>query len=239
MNTWRLLLTGPTKGLMRWRKALEAIPAYVTESLEIIDRPLIELRALPLGRLGPRPDWLCVTSAMALEALEGRWGALQGTRCAVVGERSADRLRDLGLDVQVGPATSAKALLESWLPQLRPGQRVLWPRGSESDQVARTLRATGAEVDDPIAYDNRATSDRHALPPAELVFFASPSAVEAYLTLERVDPPGPMTAIAIGPTTAAALEALEDSPFAGLEELDEPTPAALIDVLVRLRRDAP
>ena len=229
----RVLLTGPVNGRERWSQALAS-----AESLEVIERPVLEIVSLTLPAVGERPDWLCLTSSNALPALERCWKDLRGVPVAVVGGTSAEIARAWGLEVEVGPAASSDELLAQWRDRLEPGQRVLWPRGSVSDDLARDLRALGLIVDDPIAYDTRESRDRRALPAADFVFFASPSAVRAAAGLERVDPSAPV-AIAIGPTTARALaEDSRDDPalFAGLEVLERPEPEALVQLLAELER---
>jgi uroporphyrinogen-III synthase len=239
MGAWRLLLTGPTQGLDRWVEALGQAPRYVTERLVVLRRPVLELQGRALPEPVARPQWLALTSQSALPALEQQWSRLAGVPCAVVGERCAAAVQRHGLELALAPAADVAELLRTWQPLLRPGQRVLWPRGSESDELARVLRQWSVEVDDPVVYRTRSSGDRRALPAAELVFFASPSAVQAFLGLERVDAERPPVAVAIGETTADALRHLVPHPFAGLEVLARPEPEALIETLVRLRRTAP
>ena len=220
-------------GLDRWLAEFEG-----AEELEVISRPLLEIVTRDLPPLEVRPDWLCLTSINAAAALTACWHELAGVPAAVVGEQSADLLRAVGIEVVAGPAPSAAELLAEWREQLRPGQRVFWPRGSVSDALAHDLRDLGVTVDAPIAYQTLECADRRALPACEYLFLASPSAVRALMRLKRVDPVRPV-AIAIGPTTATALEgvqALEPAPFERVEVLPEPTPGALGTLLVDLER---
>lgn len=229
----RLLLTGPVSGFDRWLWTLEG-----AEGLEVVARELLEIVANELPPPDRRPDWLCMTSANAAAGLGACWYELADVPAAVVGEQSAELLRAIGIEVAVGPAPSAAELLRQWRPRLRPGQRVFWPRGSVSDALADELRSLGLTVDAPVAYETRECTDRRALPPCDYMFLASPSAVRACMRLERVDPVAPV-AVAIGPTTAAALEgvqALEPRPFARIEVLPDPTPDALLNLLVGLER---
>lgn len=229
-------MTGPTAGLERWRATLDLALDELLPGLETIERPVLDLDLFALPPIVHRPDWLCLTSQTALAPMQLRWDSLRGVRTAVVGARSADALKSLDFSIDIGPCATVADLLEVWLPRVRTAERVFWPRGSESDEVARALRSKGVLVDDPVAYRTNESRDRRALPAAEFVFFASPSSVRAFFGLERLEPEGSVTAIAIGPTTAAALAALDPSPFAALETLEQPTPTALVQTLSRLQR---
>ncbi|QDU70059.1 uroporphyrinogen-III synthase [Engelhardtia mirabilis] len=226
----RLLLTGPVHGLARWRGALARL-----DWLEVVERALLEVVPRTLPAIAQRLDWLCVTSANALEALASHRDELAGVPAAVVGERSAEGLAAWGIDVAVGPAASADDLLRLWSDRLEPGQRVLWPRGSVSDEFAGSLRGRGLEVDDPIAYETRERSGDGGLPSADFLFLASPSAVRAATRLDRAGA-APL-ALAIGETTARALRdwmAREPSAVAGIEVLAKPEPECLVRLLCDL-----
>jgi uroporphyrinogen-III synthase len=233
MARWRLLLTGPVHGLERWRVALERCSAAA--ELAVLERPLIETLPLQPPTLERRPDWLCVTSQSALPAIDAILGSLEGVRCAVVGARSAAALRAAGLSIEAGPSPNVSALLDDWLPILKAGELVLWPRGSESDAFARTLRNAGALVEAPIVYETRSVEEQGPIPAADAVFFASPSGVTTFTRYEREPSRGPSIALAIGPSTAAALRSLVGSPFESVVELASPTPEALAEAVERLR----
>ena len=62
------------------------------------------------------------------------------------------------------------------------GKRVLRLRSAKAGSaVARALRKAGAKVDDVVLYDNCECAPEGALPPFDDVFFASASAVEAFV----------------------------------------------------------
>jgi uroporphyrinogen-III synthase len=230
----RVLLTGPSENLSAWSAAVREA------AWEPIEHPLLEI--VPLGvdpeaviAAGARFDWLCVTSRNALHFVEhaaARRPQVAG-RAAAIGEPASRRLRELGFDVALDPASDAHELAARLIARFaadsaqgRPsGTRVLWPRGDRSDELARLLRPHGFHVEDPIVYESRARDDR-VLPECEVVFFASPSAVHAWND-SATGAIRPRLAIAIGPTTFETL--LVDAGGHGwsLLALSEPTPEAL------------
>jgi uroporphyrinogen-III synthase len=109
---------------------------------------------------------------------------------------------------------------------------VLWPRGDRADDLARKLRASALVVVDPVAYATRARRGL-ALPECEAVFFASPSAVQAWEELTGTTR-APRSAIAIGATTFDALVAGPGSRFEALTQLAEANPEALRHALAHM-----
>ncbi len=229
----RVLLTGPVENLSDWSAAVR------DAGWEPIERPLLEIvpRDVDPGTLlanEARFDWLCVTSRNALTFVERAVAAQPrlARRAAAIGAPASERLSELGFDVALEPARDALDLAArlaahsaAIAASTSTGQRVLWPRGDRSDELARRLRAQGFHVVDPVVYESRAR-DELDLPETEVVFFASPSAVHAWVDLAPRTCQ-PRLAIAIGPTTFETL--LGDAGGLGwsLLTLSEPTPDAL------------
>jgi uroporphyrinogen-III synthase len=221
----RILITGPVERLAAWCAAARA-SGWVP-----IELPLLDVRELgvdPASLFPPhaRFDWLVVTSRSALPFVE-RLAALSPAivaRAAAVGEVGSQRLRDLGFVVPHRAAQDAQDLARVVLANSAPGEKVLWPRGDRARDLGDALRADGLVVTDPVVY---ASVDRAiaAVPPADAVFFASPSACAAWVAA-RPGLDGPGLAIAIGETTFDALLQLDPSPFARVMRLGEASPAA-------------
>lgn len=232
MNPQSLLLTGPIGSKKRWLAAAEDAGWLA------IDFPLLEIHELDgdlVERIDGLPDWIAVTSSSALGALERAIGAvpeLRSVPAAVVGAFTADRVAALGLSVELGPEGGARALADALIGAGAPASLVLWPRGSHSDSLATILRESGWSVIDPVVYET-VLRDSGELPPTRAVFFASPSAVEAYVARGTRQAPPPV-AIAIGPTTGSALEAADPGTFSDRISLAEPAPQALRDLLQTL-----
>jgi len=229
-----VLLTGPVEHLSEWTAAVR------DAGWEPIERPLLEIvpRDVDLHTVladEPRFDWLCVTSRNALPFVERALVAHPrfAERAVAIGGPASEHLRELGFDVALEPARDALSLAARLVAHFAAGAaqgrtvgtRVLWPRGDRSDELARLLRAQGFHVVDPIVYESR-TRDDLDLPETDVVFFASPSAVLAWLDLAPRTCQ-PRLAIAIGPTTFETL--LVDAGGHGwsLLALSEPTPDAL------------
>jgi len=191
-----------------------------------------ELEVDPTAGLDRKPDWICVTSRNAAPALM-RSTSLTDVPCATVGKTSAALLREHGYDVQINGAPSAAVLVEHLLPRLEPRHFVLWPRGRLATELASRLRGYGISVSAPVVYDTVARPLERPIPASDAVFFASPSAVEAYL--EQADPAldERRIAIGIGPTTWQALE-MRAGRFPRNVVLERPDADSLADELSRL-----
>ena len=231
MGAWqkRLLLTGPIAQLERYAEAARSA------GWEPTPFPLLtvaELDVDPTQGLDRLPDWICVTSRNAVAALS-RCPHLRDVPCATVGRSSANLLREEGFRVEIEGAPSAAALVERMIEAVEPGRLVLWPRGRLATELASRLREIGVSVTAPVVYDTVARPLAEPIPDSDAVFFASPSAVEAYL--EHADPSRDerRIAIGIGPTTWQALE-LRAGRFPRNVVLASPEPHALADELTRL-----
>jgi uroporphyrinogen-III synthase len=243
MSRPRVLVTGPVDAIAEYVEAARGA------GWDGIAMPLlrIEPRRPDLARLRTiDPEWICITSASALAFLEAAFAALPALRarpCAVVGERTAARLRELGATPAFDPASDASDLAGALLARAAKGARVLWPRGSLSDELARRLREGGLEVDDPIAYATISIEDDTIAPDTEAIFLASPSAVRAWHQRPAtpsahrqvaIAPQRRQVAIAIGPTTFDALLQETESRFFDTISLPRPTPEAFAIVLAHI-----
>ncbi len=228
----RVLVTGPVDRLAEYAASARAA------GWEAIEAPLLRIEARRFERsaiASEEYDWICVTSASALPWLEAAIAAcaeLRSARVAVVGERTAERVRALGLALGLAAALDAEALAAELAVHVHAGARVLWPRGSVSDDLARALRASGIAVDDPVAYETRTLARTDPLPESTAVFFASPSAVRAWHARNAED--GPRLAIVIGRTTFDALLHETQARFFDTISLPQPTPEAFAAVLAHL-----
>ena len=227
----RVIVTGPVEHLADYARAARSA------GWEAVEFPVLstEPRRFDASAIGDgRFDWVCVTSANALPWLEEACAArsdLRGARCAAVGRRTAERAAALGFTVALPPAADSVELAAAIRAAAREG-RILWPRGSLSDELARTLRAAGFEVADPIVYATRTRAVSEPLPAGAAVFFASPSAVRVWH--ERDGESDRRLAIAIGRTTFDAV--LQETParFFDTISLPQPTPEAFGIVLAHL-----
>lgn len=225
----RLLLTGPIAQIERYEQAARGA------GWEPIVFPLLSIHELPVDPaegLERLPDWICVTSRNAVPAL-ARSKRLLRVKCATIGRTTASLLRELGYRVDVEGATSAENLVQLLVPHLEPGSLVLWPRGRLATELASRLRELGMCVTAPVVYDTMPRALQEPVPAVDAVFFASPSAVEAYLEHAAADLDGKRVAIGIGPTTWSALEQRAGH-FQRNVVLEQPNAEALADELTRL-----
>lgn len=164
--------------------------------------------------------WLVVTSGNGVDAITGS-GADDAepwpVRVAVVGRRTGERMRNLGFEVAIEPEDQrAEGLIAAMDDIDMRGERVLCLLGNRARaDIPEALRAHGAEVDTVEAYR---TVDATEIDPAirglvragavDVVTFASPSSVGAMRHLLATDlaPLSGACLVAIGPTTASAME---------------------------------
>jgi uroporphyrinogen-III synthase len=160
--------------------------------------------------------WVVMTSAngarATLKAAERVYTALETSKFAAIGPATRSTLEREGIAVDFQPAESSAMSMAAGLP-LDPGDRVLVVRGDLADaELAVTLRARGAEVDDVIAYRTREAPEgsrallRAAVAggPVAAAVFTSGSTVRGLLSLgkqEGIDVRS-FPAICIGPETA-------------------------------------
>ncbi len=137
-------------------------------------------------------DWLVLTSANAVEAVEGRLGLLgvspgriAGTRVAAVGPGTAAAVAErLGLGVDLCPEEYVAEALAERLVEER-ARRVLVPQAEKArEALVRLLEASGVEVEAVVAYRTVLGSGGEDVPRlladgrVDSVVFASPSAVD-------------------------------------------------------------
>ncbi len=244
----RALVTRPRSRAQELCALLEAEGAEVlaTAMLEILppsDDGSLRQAAEEIGRYA----WVIFASPSAVEALAeatraaGTFSVLAKAKIAVVGPRTARAARELNLPIaRQAEASTGLGVYEAIRPLLGPADEVLLPAAEEGRlELTRALEAHGLRVRRVVAYRaEKKTIDATALAELEaaaprLVLFASPRTAEAFLEsagevgrrmLERA------AVIAIGPTTADALDAL-GVPVAAVAE--QPTSSALVAAAVR------
>ncbi|QRN80985.1 MAG: uroporphyrinogen-III synthase, partial [Nocardiopsis sp. BM-2018] len=118
------------------------------------------------GLVTGRYQWIAFTSVNAVKAIRERlesYGldarAFAGVKVAVVGEATAQAVREFGIQPDLEPpedAQSSKGLVEVWPPydaEIDPIERVLLPRADiATETLAAGLTDLGWEIDDVTAY---------------------------------------------------------------------------------------
>jgi hydroxymethylbilane synthase len=236
LNARRVLVTRAA------HQAGELLSALRYAGLEPLSVPTIAVGLDPGGgdldaaarRIGSYA-WVVITSTNGtralLKAAERVFTPFEASRFAVIGQATRHALEREGVDVHFLPSKSTAAALGAELP-LALGDRVLVVRGDlAATDLAATLRARGAEVDDVIAYRTRAAPEsslgllRGAATggPITAIVFTSGSTVRGLLSLgqeESIDVRS-LPAVCIGPETA------DEATVAGFRVLAvSPTPDA-------------
>ncbi len=212
-----------------------------------VPRPLIRLdveaAAAEAVRRCESFDWLTVTSPSAVRCLMElvRREGLDLRRLPRVMAAGGGTARELArhlVTADLAPAGrfSAASLVAAARGVLPPGTRVLRLRSDKAGpDLAEALRALGAVVEDVILYRNTPIAyDR--LPGFDVAFFASASAVEAFVAQWGLVALAGKTVVAIGDPTRRALDALGVPPaLVSPEATVEASLTALADWSVRQR----
>ncbi|HYU43108.1 MAG TPA: uroporphyrinogen-III synthase, partial [Vicinamibacteria bacterium] len=225
--------TGPPAGALRGRRVLvtrrwpELMAGLAADGAIAHEVPLVELR--PPSEPGPldealrglaRYRWLVFTSANAVEAVAARMTTLgvtleTGIRLASVGPATTQAIDRVwpGTEVAIAPATDFRGagLVTAFQSEPLDGQRILLPVSDRAaETVERGLSVRGARVDRVIAYRTVATGGEglgeHLRAGVDVAVFASPSAVEVFVSAAGENGRGVPAAV-IGPTTAEAARA--------------------------------
>jgi len=198
-------------------------------------------------------DWIVLTSVNGVDRLDARMrvhgrglGGLAGSKVAVVGSATADRLRELGVEPAVVPAHfHAEGLVAALRAAgLRAGARVLVARAAEAREVLpEELRALGAVVDVAPVYrlvtvaPDPEVLARVAGGGVDAIVFASGGTARRFLEVvddagyDRADMFARAAVVSIGPVTTEALRRLGVRVDA---EATSSTSEALVDAVVGL-----
>lgn len=222
------------------------------EGAEVLSVPLLELEPptdpRPLqaaAELLRRFGWVAFASERAVTALveaartAGTLDLLRTRKLAAVGPGTAAALAAHGLEpTLVAGVSTGEGLAEALVPRLQPGELVLLPAAEEGRRTLEEgLAAAGAAVERVAAYRSRPVGSTPegwgevVAHPPRCVLFGSPRTVEAFLALPGAEALVPrVRAVAVGPTTAAALRARGWEPAA---IASAPTPPEWVEAAVR------
>jgi hydroxymethylbilane synthase len=206
-------------------QAAELVSALRDLGIEPVPVPAIAVEFEPphgdldaAARLLHTYAWVVITSANGaramLKAAERVFTALETSKFAAIGPATRGILEQEGIAVDYQPLGASATAMAAGLP-LDPGDRVVVVRGDLADgELAVTLRARGAEVDDVVAYRTRQAPDgsrnllRAAVAggPIAAAVFTSGSTVRGLVSLgqqESIEVHS-IPAVCIGPETADA-----------------------------------
>ena len=215
----------------------ELIDAIDRAGGQVVAAPMVEVAppadgglavAEAIGGLGPA-DWLAVLSSNAARSIVAAVPEPRRCRLAVLGKSTGAPLAEAGWQIDVvARVPTAEGLLADMLDCEPAGRCVLVQAENGRPDLAHGLRARGWRVDVVIGYRNMAPEIDPAIIEeargADIVVFASPSAVERYCDLLGPEPP---VAACIGPTTEQAARS------AGFTTVtaSEPTVPSLVETI--------
>ncbi len=233
MDQWTVLVTGPIGRTDEYAEAAR-IAEWSANCLELI---AVYPRSLKLSDESEAFDVICITSKHAEAALRKLPEGLRSAPVAVVGVATSALVERAGFAPYGEPARNAKDLSESLKSEFPSGARVLWLRGSLSDELAQNLRESGFEVSDPIVYETLSSPESERpirLRGTDAILFTSPSAVQVFARFQSQTAELSSTiAVAIGTTTADALREAALG-FSEIAVMKEPTPAEFAAQLTRI-----
>jgi uroporphyrinogen-III synthase len=244
-----IVITRAREQAAEFASQLEAVGA------QVITLPLIQIADPPTWALVDRAmdqlarfDLLIFTSVNAVDKWTGRGSSqnkspvLKTHQVYAVGEATARRLQELGIQVDEVPKNfSAEGILKTLGPELL-GKRVLLPRGDLArDELPRELRARGAEVLEVVVYRTQPAEvksstwiERIRRGEIDVITFASPSTVQQFVLWVGSEQLAVIKdrfhAASIGPTTSAALREQ------GIDVAIEATPSTLADLTAAIIR---
>ncbi len=180
------------------------VPCLVIDALQ-------ENKAAALDALA-QCDGMVLTSPRALWALEqiAPGVSLANKPCACVGDKTATCACRSGAKVNlVASDQDAASLAAEWIALTPANSTTFWPRAQAArPELPDIFEAAGRSLTSVAVYDTRPAPsiDLALAEGADAIFFASPSAARALVNAGTN--PRDARIIAIGPTTAEALEQL-------------------------------
>ncbi len=236
----RILLTRSREGNLAWAAELEDL-GHGVEALDgLVHEPVVDPTTRDrFQEEWGRADWMVFSSARGVEAAAGLLPQPRpdGPKLAAVGPTTADACRSLlGRCDLPSPEPTGKGLARHLLNRLTPGQRVVAAAADRGRRdLEQVLEPEGIDVQRITVYRTRvATAVRRKVDldsmKVDVVFFGSPSAIEGLDALAEWDKIRAMPAVAIGPTTARALES---SGFR-VGVADRPDLAGMLDAMEKL-----
>lgn len=199
---------------------------WVLPLIETVPAPSDELTAAVARLATGHYDWLVVTSAAAVPALDGV-AIPQSSQVAAVGGATAAALTEAGIAVQLVGDGGAQNLLEQW-PDAEPGTVLAVQSDLARPVLVDGLADAGWQVDAVVAYRTAATrlssSEEYALRSgkADIALVTSGSVARR---LADVGVPASTRLVAIGQQTADDVRAAGLAPAA---VASAPTVAALL-----------
>jgi hydroxymethylbilane synthase len=197
----RVLVVGPS------------VPAALANdpSLRIIHAPFIELRPIPVqeGLFATPACGTIITSKHAAQFFRDGLKAPPAEPFFCVGARTAEAVQELfpgarQLTAQVPTQEGLVALILEHHPN-----SLLWPRSTHARRVLpQALGGAGIEVIEIPLYTPVFCEHFCSLEGVDELFFTCPSAVDAFFKVFRPDDVAHLAVRAIGPVTAARIEAL-------------------------------
>ena len=231
----------------RPREQLGELSSLLLERSAVVHEfPMLELLELPFElNLAPR-DWLVFTSANGVDAFHAR-AQILGVECervACVGEKTAQRARNLGYSVEfVSTEANSEGLARQFVEFLKreqPSPRVHLLRAKKASvRLPEILREAGIETLQAAVYDTKAPSysanrlvelrTHFSQRLVDMAIFTSSQAVEHCREFVG-DEVKSLPAASIGPRTTATLREF------GIEVVVEAGRQSMLDLVLSIER---
>ncbi|MDR0747754.1 MAG: uroporphyrinogen-III synthase, partial [Helicobacteraceae bacterium] len=151
-------------------------------------------------------DALIVTSKTAIGIVDRLNGGWKRLKIFTIGAKTSEEVKRLGGGVFFESSAARGEILAQEIAHRFGHLNFLYPKARESAvDLEQMLKSAGVRVSARVIYETRCAKIDGALLPREaVVIFTSPSTVECFLS--QTEWRSGFTAVAIGATTAAALE---------------------------------
>lgn len=163
---------------------------------------LIDIKMIPVKEV-PRASWIFFSSKHAVKYLLKQYKPAEGTKFAAVGKGTAEELRKFGYKPDfIGYSTDTRLTGKQFAATVK-NEKVLFPQAKGSLRTVQNQFSDPSQVLNLIVYESIDRGE-DAIPESDVIFFTSPSNVDAYFKKNTVRPD--QKVIAMGHATASALE---------------------------------
>lgn len=163
---------------------------------------LIDIKMIPVKEV-PETDWIFFSSKHAVKYFLRQHKPKQNTKYAAVGKGTAEELRKFGYKPDfIGYSTDTRLTGKQFAATVK-NEKVLFPQAKGSLRTIQKQFSDQSQVANVIVYESIDRGEER-VPDSEVIFFTSPSNVEAFFKKNSVRPD--QKVIAMGHATTSSLE---------------------------------
>ena len=170
---------------------------------QLFGRALIEIKRIPIKKV-PQADWIFFSSKNAVKHFFGQNPEIkEGVKYGVIGKGTSEALRKFGHRPDfIGSSTNTKMTGKQFANKVGRDV-VLFPQAKGSFQTVQHQLLSKDQVKNLLVYES-ISHNEEAIPETDIIFFTSPSNVEAFFKKNRLSKS--QRVVAMGNATANALQ---------------------------------